>query len=131
MNARYFHTVVLAGFLAPAFLHADSASIKAALHAVADPDAAGIVRATLRGSKSELIVFATNLTPSHLFQIEVGGIVEGTLTTDGRGRANARFRTSARGNIQVLDFDARGKTLRILDDQTSVLEGVVSGRGED
>jgi hypothetical protein len=123
---------ILAALIAPASLFAaDSAVIKAPLHATGDPDAAGLVLATLKEKTSNMIVQARNLTPAHSFEVEVAGIVEGTATTTKAGRLNVRFQTPPKKNVALLDFDPRGQTLRILDGGVSVLEGVISGSGED
>lgn len=132
MKLRPLSTSILAVLVAPAALFAtDSAAIRAPLHGTGDPDAAGVVLAALTAKKSELIVSARNLAASHSYAVEVGGIVEGSVTTDRRGRAGIRFRTPVQKNVPVLDFDPRGQALRLLDGTTSVLEGVISGAGED
>ncbi|MEA3209471.1 MAG: hypothetical protein QOE70_2528 [Chthoniobacter sp.] len=87
--------------------------------------------ATIQPLKSQMTVSVRNVTPSHVFGVEVASIVEGTMTSDKNGRASIRFRTPPPKGQPVLDFDPRGETLRILDGATSVLEGVVSGAGED
>jgi hypothetical protein len=121
-----------AALLVPASLLAsDGASIKAPLHGTGDPDAIGVAVANLKPKKSELIIKAANLTASHLYAIEVAGIVEGTTTTDKNGKASAKFTNPAKKDTALLDFDPRGQALRLLDGATSVLEGVISGTGED
>jgi hypothetical protein len=125
-------TLICAACLLPASLLArDAATIKAPLHGTGDADATGTAIATLQAQQSELIVQARRLGASHAYNVEIAGIVEGTLTTDKNGRGSIRFRTPAKAGQPALDFDPRGATLRLLDDATSVLEGVISGRGED
>lgn len=132
MKTSLTRRFILAAFYAPvSLLAADSAVIKAPLHATGDADAAGMVLATLREKVSTMIVQARNLAPSHSFDVEVAGIVEGSATTTKAGRLNLRFRTPAQKKVALLDFDPRGQTLRILDGGVSVLEGVISGGGED
>ena len=132
MNLLSAHLTLLTALVAAASLGAaDSAVIKAPLHGTVDANVVGTAFATLRAQKSELIISARNLAPSHSFAIEVGGIIEGSVVTDKNGRASIRFQTGARKNLPVLDFDPRDQLLRLLDNGTSVLEGVVSGRAED
>ncbi|MEA3209193.1 MAG: hypothetical protein QOE70_2250 [Chthoniobacter sp.] len=132
MNKQTFLLTALTSLVVPSALFAaDAAAIKAPLHATGDPDATGVVMATLKPKKSELIIQANNLVASHSYAIEVAGIVEGMATTDSNGRAKVRFAVPAVNNVLLLDFDPRGQSVRILDGAVSVLEGVISGSGED
>ncbi len=121
----------IAAFLPVSLLASDGASIKAPLHETGDADASGVAVATLKPKKSELIIKAASLTPLHSYAIEVSGIIEGAATTDKNGKVSVKFATPAVKNTQLLDFDPRGQSLRVLDGATSVLEGVISGSGED
>lgn len=121
-----------AALLVPAIsFGADGASIKAPLAGTGDPDASGVAVATFKPKKSELVVQARKLDASKSFDVEIAGIVEGTLTTDKNGRGSVKFATPAKKNAAPLDFDPRAQTLRLLDGTTSVLEGVIAGTGED
>ena len=132
MTTHPIRSSILSTLVLPLALFAsDSSSIKAPLHGTGDPDATGVAVATLKPKKSELILKAANLLPSHPYAIEVAGIVEGTTTTDQNGKASAKFANPAKSNTQLLDFDPRGEALRLLDGATPVLEGVISGRSED
>ncbi|MGB8168133.1 MAG: hypothetical protein WCF18_11620, partial [Chthoniobacteraceae bacterium] len=117
--------------LPASLLASDGSSIKAPLHGTGDPDAVGVVVANLKPKKSELIIKAANLDASHTYDIEVAGIVEGSTTTDKKGKATAKFTNPVKNNTSLLDFDPRGQALRLLDGATSVLEGMISGVGED
>ncbi len=120
----------MAVFLPASLLASDGSSIKTPLNATGDPDATGIVVASLKPKKSELLVKVTKLDPSQAYSIEIAGIVEGTATTDKNGKASVKFTNPAKNNTTLLDFEPRGQLLRVLDGTTSVLEGVISGSGE-
>lgn len=125
------HVSVALLLLPTALLASDGSTIKAPLHATGDPDATGVAVASLKPKKSELTVKAAKLIPAHEYSIEVAGIVEGTATTDKNGKATAKFTNPLKNKTALLDFDPRGQALRVLDGATSVLEGVISGSGED
>jgi hypothetical protein len=93
-----------------------------------DTDAAGKVHSSLTEKRSELIVTVSKLDPRAVYRIEVGGILEGTFTTNRSGAATVRFRGPKAGRDLALDFDPRGKEMRILKAGTtdSVLQVTVS-----
>ncbi len=96
----------------------------------ADADAAGNVLSTLTAQKSVLVVQVTKLTPSAAYDIEVGGVVEASFTTNSEGAGKVKFKAPRPGSKQPLDFDPRGKTLRVLTGGQSVLQATLSGAGE-
>jgi len=96
----------------------------------ADDDASGRVISKLGTKQSELLVQVARLAPSTAHEIEVGGIVEATFTTDKKGRATVKFKTSKPGKGPALDFDPRGKLLRVLAGDDSVLEASLSSVDE-
>lgn len=95
-----------------------------------DPDATGRVLSTLTAKRSEVIVQASKLAPSTLHSIEVDGIVEAEFTTNKAGRATVKFRGPKPGRGPALDFDPRGKLLRVVTGGQSVLEATLSAAGE-
>ena len=95
-----------------------------------DDDASGRVISKLGTKQSELLVQVTKLAPSSAHSIEINGIVEATFTTDEKGRATVKFKTSKPGKGPTLDFDPRGKFLRVLAKGESVLEASLSSAEE-
>ncbi len=95
-----------------------------------DADAIGGVLSTLSAGNSELIVQIARLSPSTAYQIEVGGVVEGAFLTSVNGSATVKFRGPNAGGGRMLDFDPRGKVLRVLSGAQSVLQATLSGAGE-
>ena len=121
---------LLAAFTGPLWA-ANSSLIQSPLaNTGVDPDAAGRVHCSLTEKSSELIVSVSKLTANTGYQIEVGGILEGTFTTNRSGAANVRFRAPNAGRYSALDFDPRGQQLRVLTRDQSVLEATLSGPGE-
>jgi hypothetical protein len=117
--------------LALPVLAANSSTIQSPLTATGvDPDASGRVIASLGTNKSELIVSVSKLSPNSGYDIEVGGIVEATLATSGGGGGSVKFRTPKPGRGPLLDFDPRGKLLRVLSSGQTVLEATISAAGE-
>ncbi len=132
MNPRIPSLAVslLAAFTGPLWA-ANSSLIQSPLTKTSvDPDAAGRVHCSLTEKSSELIVSVSKLTANTSYQIEVGGILEGTFTTNRSGTANVRFRAPSGGRYSALDFDPRGKELRVLSGDQSVLEAKLSTQGE-
>lgn len=118
-------------WIAVAAAAADSSVVKLTLQNTGlDPDAAGVVLATLKSKVSTMSVKATGLTPGHNYTVQVGDIPEAILTADTLGKARATFRTPPRSGAAALDFDPRGLRVAVLDGTNSVLEGVFSGPGE-
>src|SRR4051812_43265698 len=101
MKPRILLTTIASLLLVPsALLASDHAAIKAPLTATGDADASGLAIASLSSRRSELVIQARNLTPSHSFAVEVGGVVEGNVVTDRNGKLNVRFRNPAqRGGL--------------------------------
>ncbi len=122
---------ILAAFTGPLWA-ANSALIQSPLvNTGVDPDAAGRVHCSLTEKRSELLLSVSKLTAGAAYQIEVGGIVEGTFRANKSGAANVRFRGPNAGRDAALDFDPRGKEMRILMAGTSdsVLQATVSANG--
>ncbi len=109
----------------------DGSAIKAPLKATGDADAVGLAVASLKSKRAEFIVKVGKLDAAKTFAVEVDSVIEGSLTTDRAGKGSARFVTPAKNGAALLDFDPRGKLVRVLDGTTSVLEGIVSGTGEE
>jgi hypothetical protein len=131
MKATPLKLIALAALLPLLAWGRDAATIKAPLHGTGLPDSSGLALAVLGPMRSQLIVQAQRLAVSHRYDVEVGGIVEASVTSDRRGRARILFMTPPPKNVAALDFDPRGATLRLLDGANPVLEGVISGAGED
>ena len=72
-----------------------------------------IVRRLRRGLDGTLLVVVRNLDAHTTYEIVVRGVRIGTLTTNGRGRGRARFRTHPRGHDQLLGVDPRGKRIAV------------------
>lgn len=123
--------ILIAALLPIAALGKDAATIKAPLHGTGLPAATGVALAVLSPARSQLIVQAQQLAATHKYDVEIAGIVEGSVTSDHHGRARILFMTPAPKNVAALDFDPRGATLRLLDGTSPVVEGVISGTGED
>jgi hypothetical protein len=119
---------LLATSVAAPLFAADSSSIDTSFRRTGvDTNATGTIKVTFSDKKRELSVQLAKLNPSAAFQIEVDGIVEATFSTSKKGDAKLLFRPSG---SPALDFDPRGKTIRVLTGGVSVLETVVSGVGE-
>lgn len=119
---------LLALSVASTVFGSDASTIETSLRRTgADPDASGSIKIAFSAKKRELYLQLAKLNPSSSFQIEVDGIVEATITTGKKGDAKLFFRPGA---TLALDFDPRGKTVRILRNGVAVLQTVVSGAGE-
>lgn len=120
-------TLLATSVAAPLFA-ADSSLIDTSFRRTGvDTDATGTIKVTFSDKKRELALQFAKLNASTTFQIEVDGIVEAGFTTGKKGDAKLLFRPSG---SPALDFDPRGKTIRVLTGGVSVLETVVSGAGE-
>ena len=95
-----------------------------------DADAKGKIQSQLGVKSSHLLVQLSGLAARTDYKIEVGGVVEGTVTTSKGGTASVRFRTPAGGKDLALDFDPRGQVLRVLQGEVSVLEATLGKAGE-
>jgi hypothetical protein len=124
-------TLALLPLLSPS-LFADNASVirSPLTNTGADPDAVGRVVATLSGKSSVFAITVAKLAPGAAHTVEVGGIVEGTFTTKSNGSATVSFRTPKQSGSLLLDFDPRGKQVRVLAGGVSVLQATISGAGE-
>jgi hypothetical protein len=119
---------ILAAFTGPLWAANSSLIQSPFVNTGVDSDAAGRLHSSLTEKRSELIVSVSKLDARTTYDIEVGGIVEGTFTTGRSGAANVRFRGPKAGRDLALDFDPRGKEMRILKAGTSasVLQATVS-----
>lgn len=127
---RVLTACILTAFATPLF-SANSSLIQSKLtNTGADADASGRVLSILTQKKSELTVQVSKLTPSTTHSIEVDGVIEATFTTNKNGGATVKFKGPKPGRGHALDFDPRGKLLRVLDNMQSVLEATLSAEGE-
>jgi len=105
-------TLVLAVLVGTSCPAAAKQGIRQALTPIADADASGQVRLVLRtDSNGKFEIRARGLDLNATYDIIVGGIKVGTLTTTPDGRAHVRFRTRPRGNDSLLGFDPRGASV--------------------
>lgn len=95
----------------------------------ADPDAKGYVVSNLASATSAFGIVVEKLAPSTSYQIEVGGNVEAVFNTNSKGAARVIFRTPTTAG-PLLDFDPRGKTVRVLSGGQTLLQATLSGAGE-
>ncbi len=117
-------------FAAP-LLGANSSLIQSPLtNTGVDADATGRVLSSLTAKKSQLTVQVSKLAPGVAHQIEVDGVAEADFTTNAKGGATVKFRAPKPGKGAALDFDPRGKLLRVLSSGQSVLEATLSADGE-
>jgi len=125
----YLH--LIASLIAVPVLAANSSFIRSPLAQTGvDADASGRVLSSLSARKSQLLVQVAKLAPNTAHEIEVGGVVEAEFTTNSKGSATVRFRAAKPGKNDALDFDPRGKLLRVLAGGASVLEATLSADGE-
>lgn len=121
-------TSLIALSVASTVFGSDASTIETSLRRTgADPDASGLIKIAFSAKKRELYLQLAKLNPSSAYQVEVDGVVEATITTSTKGDAKLFFRPGA---SLALDFDPRGKSVRILNNSVPVLETVVSGAGE-
>ncbi|MFN8546260.1 MAG: TMEM14 family protein [Candidatus Binatia bacterium] len=84
----------------------------------AAPRARGWASFILRGSSTgKFMVMAKRLAPNAVFDVVVGDVKVAQLTTNGRGNAKVRLRTSPRSHDLLLGFDPRGDDVVVRDDQ--------------
>ena len=102
--------------------------IRQDLTPVTDQDARGQVRLRLRtDSNGTFEVRAQNLAPNTRYEVLVGGVKVGTLTTRRGGTGRVRFRSRPHGRDLLLGFDPRGASVVIRNsDGEDVLGGTVS-----
>lgn len=88
--------------------------IKHALTPVADANARGLARLVLKTSDNgRFEVQVRNLDPNTTYEILVGGVKVGTLSTKGGGSGSARFRSLPHGRDLLLGFDPRGQIVTV------------------
>lgn len=102
-------TLFLLGF--GEFVRADSSSIQCAL--VGTAPAQGVVRCSLSGANSAVVVSVSRLQPFTEYTFIVGKTPEAKFTTDRKGSKVLTFALSASPRFLLLDFDPRGKQLSI------------------
>ncbi len=91
----------------------------------AAPSARGKAKLTLHtASRGAFAVAAQRLAPATSYDVVVGGIKVGALTTGARGAGKVRFSAPQRGHGLRLGFDPRGASLAVRDAHgDDVLEG--------
>lgn len=115
----------------PAASAADSSVVQSDLVRTGlDVDAKGKLQAQLGAKSSHLLLQLSGLEPNTVYLIEIGGVVEGSVTTNRRGAGSVRFRSPTSGRDQALDFDPRGQVLRVLLGAESVLQATLGAAGE-
>jgi hypothetical protein len=88
--------------------------LKQALTPVADASARGLTRLVLKASDNgRFEVQVRKLDPNTTYEILVGGVKVGTLSTRGGGSGRVRFRSRPRGHDLLLGFDPRGQVLTV------------------
>jgi hypothetical protein len=92
--------------------------------------AAGKARSVILASKSRLLVKATGLEPSTNYTFYADDRPILTFVTNSRGRGRMKFTTPQTSTSLLLNFDPRGKTLRINNSTDDILTSVHSGPGE-
>lgn len=132
MNIRHSSALLTCLIALPfAVQAADSSLVQLELARTgADADAKGKIQSQLNVKSSHLLVQLSGLTARTEYKIEVGGVVQATVTTTKGGTATVRFRTPAGGKDPALDFDPRGQLLRVLLGEVSVLEATLAKAGE-
>lgn len=81
------------------------------------PRAKGVTQLVLRkGGKGKFAILAKRLAPNSSFDVIVGGIKVGTITTNHGGAGKAKFDTSPKGKNALLGFDPRGDQIVVRDD---------------
>lgn len=118
--------LLLAGLGTPSPAGGNSARVKKDLTATSmAPEARGKARLTLRSSKhGKFSVLAKHLAGGQHFDVVVGGVKVGSLTTNSGGSGKARFSTQPRSKDTLLGFDPRGARIIVRDeDGDDVLEG--------
>jgi hypothetical protein len=80
------------------------------------PHARGTAKLTLRGStKGTFSVVGRRLSGGATYDVVVGGIKVGSLTTNAHGAGKVAFGAPKRGNRALLGFDPRGQSLAVRD----------------
>jgi hypothetical protein len=114
-------TSLLLGGSAGAAVHVKE-TLRATSHA---PKARGSAKLTVRRSSKGLFsIAARRLAHGASYDVVVGGIKVGALTTNTHGRGTIVFGAPKRGNRALLGFDPRGRSLAVRDkDGRDVLDG--------
>lgn len=122
--------IVAAGL---AFAHAalaDSSTTRSYLQGTGvDADATGSVTGVFKDSRSVLSLAVSKLAAATDYEFEVDGVVQGRFTTSSKGAGVLRFVAPKYRNERLLDFDPRGKIVRVMQGGVSVLEGVFAAAG--
>lgn len=121
--------LLVALFAGSAWAHRARTRTQALNATPAAPNARGAARLAIRsGSDGRFEVAAYNVDRSSAFEVLVGGVRVGKLTTNRGGNGKVRFRTRPRGRAQLLGFDPRGASVAVRnDDGQDVLEGTMPG----
>lgn len=99
-------------------LATSNAKIEVKLTPAGTSSARGKVQLKLKRHKSKFAVSAARLTPSHPFDVVVGGVKVGSFQTNAHGNGRMRFSTKPRGTESVLGFDPRGMAVSVRDDES-------------
>ncbi len=79
-----------------------------------------------KGTRGNFTVAANHLAGLSSYDVIVGGVKVGTITTNRGGNGRAAFSTTPRGKTSLLGFDPRGSTVVLRDSSgTDVLVGTV------
>jgi len=134
--AQWLTAIVMAGTMAvaPASPAAAASHVTQPLTATAHaPNARG--RATLAlgsASKGRLRIVTRGLAPASRFDLVIGAIKVGTLTTDAGGTGRAKLGTRPRAGEGLLGVDPRGQTIAVRDDRgENDLEGDMPADAQD
>ena len=112
--------VVLAGFGTLYALGGHTARVKQKLAATsAAPSAKGNAKLIVHGSKKgKFGVTAVHLQGGKQFDVVVGGVKVGQMTTNSGGTGTVHFSTTPGGTTALLGFDPRGSMVVVRDDDT-------------
>jgi hypothetical protein len=114
MGWRTFGALALGVLVASGRPAVAGEKIKQGLMPVADADARGLTRLVLKASDNgRFEVQVRNLDANTTYEILVGGVRVGTLSTKGAGSGSARFRSLPHGHDQLLGFDPRGQIVTV------------------
>ncbi len=116
---RWTRTIVVAGVLAVGIASSGAAASRVVgpLTATSNaPHAHGRAKLTLKtASKGRFQVGARRLGPHASFDVVIGGIKVGTLTTNVAGAGKLKLSTNPRPGEHLLGVDPRGKTVEVRD----------------
>ncbi|HLK09846.1 MAG TPA: hypothetical protein VKW76_00525 [Candidatus Binatia bacterium] len=81
------------------------------------PKARGATKLQLKhGARGRFVVTARRLAPNATFDVVVGGVKVGTLTTNHAGGGKLKLSTSPHGREALLGFDPRGSQIAVRDE---------------